>query len=203
MCLVVSGGHTEIVYMKDEYSFEIIGETQDDAIGEAYDKVARVLGLPYPGGPEIDKLAKEGKAFYKLPMPKTENEFDFSFSGLKSAVLQLIQRERKQDHEINKADVAYAFQEVALHSLLSKLVKAVGVYQPKQVVLAGGVAANSRLRVVIQEMMKQYPNIHLTIPPLWCCTDNAAMIGVAAAMNYRYGRFSSLELGASSTSELM
>ena len=202
MALVVSGGHTEIVYMKDEYSFEIIGETQDDAIGEAYDKVARVLGLPYPGGPEIDKLAKEGKAFYKLPMPKTENEFDFSFSGLKSAVLQLIQRETKQNHEINKADVAYAFQEVALHSLLSKLVKAVGVYQPKQVVLAGGVAANSRLRVVIQEMMKQYPNIHLTIPPLWCCTDNAAMIGAAGSVAIKYNKTNDLTLAVKPSMEL-
>ena len=202
LALVVSGGHTEIVYMKDEFSFDIIGTTQDDAIGEAYDKVARVLGLGYPGGPAIDKLAKEGKKHYDLPLPKVDTLYDFSFSGLKSAVLQLIQKEEKKGNEINKADVAYAFQEVALKSLISKLMKAVENYDVKQVLLAGGVAANSRLREIITEKMKEYPNILLTIPPLWCCTDNAAMIGAAANVAIKYLKTYDLSLSAMPSKEM-
>ena len=132
--------------MKDEWSFEILGTTQDDAIGEAYDKVSRVMGTGYPGGPVIDKMAKLGHPHYTLPKPKTEKPLDFSFSGLKSAVLQLIDRESKKGEELNKEDLSYAFQEAALDTLLKKTMQAVREFKPKQVVLAGGVAANSRLR---------------------------------------------------------
>ncbi|MCI5773189.1 MAG: tRNA (adenosine(37)-N6)-threonylcarbamoyltransferase complex transferase subunit TsaD [Erysipelotrichaceae bacterium] len=202
LALVVSGGHTEIIYMKDEFSFDIIGTTQDDAIGEAYDKVARVLGLGYPGGPAIDKLAKEGTKHYDLPLPKTETPYDFSFSGLKSAVLQLIQKEEQQGREINKADLAYAFQEVALKSLTDKLMKAVANYDVKQVLLAGGVAANSRLRSLVTTKMEKYPDILLTIPPLWCCTDNAAMIGAAGDVAIKYLQTKDLSLSAMPSKEM-
>lgn len=202
IALVVSGGHTELVWMKDEWSFEILGTTQDDAIGEAYDKVARVMGLGYPGGPVIDNLAKQGKPHYVLPKPKTEKPLDFSFSGLKSAVLQLIDKEKKKGEELNHADLAYSFQEAALDTLLKKTMQAVSQYKPKQVVLAGGVAANSRLREKIQEMILSEPAVHLTVPPLWCCTDNAAMIGAAGWIAYQHGLTSELDFAADPSMEI-
>lgn len=202
LALVVSGGHTELVYMENEWSFDILGTTQDDAIGEAYDKVARVLGFPYPGGPAVDKAAKDGVAHYTLPTPKTQKELDFSFSGLKSAVLQLIQREEKMGNTINKADLAYCFQETALEALVSKTCKAVELKQPKQVVLAGGVAANSRLRELMTQRIANYPNVHLTIPPLWCCTDNAAMIGAAGNTAFKHHLFGTLACSADPCKEM-
>lgn len=196
LALVVSGGHSQLVWMKDEYTFEVIGETRDDAIGEAYDKVARVLHLGYPGGPVIDKLAKEGSPHYTLPTPKTDSPYDFSFSGLKTAVLQLEQRELKKGNAINPADLAYAFQETALNSMVSKTIEAVKEYQPKMVVLAGGVAANSRLRALMEEQMAPFTNIQLVIPPLWCCTDNAAMIGASGYIAYQHGLRSAFDCSA-------
>ncbi len=187
LALVVSGGHTELVYMKEDYDFEVLGTTQDDAVGEAYDKVARVLELGYPGGPAIDALAKQGTTQYVLPRVKTEKPLDFSFSGLKSAVLQLIQKEQRLNKELNKANLAYAFQEAVLDELLMKLRKALEAIDVKQVVLAGGVSANSRLRQRLTQMMEQYPDIALSIPPLWCTTDNAAMIGAAGTVAFRKG----------------
>lgn len=188
MALVVSGGHTELVYMKDEWSFEILGTTQDDAIGEAGDKVGRVLGLPYPGGVYVDKLAKEGKPIYKLTKPKTEHELDFSFSGLKSSVLQFIDRSNRKGESFEPADLAASYQETALEALLLRARRAIDLYHPKQMVLAGGVAANSRLRALVEEdMTKQYPDINFVVPPLSCCTDNAAMIAVAGYVAYTHG----------------
>ena len=189
LALVISGGHTELVWMKSDWDFEVIGSTCDDAIGEAYDKVARVLDLGYPGGPKIDKIAKEGKENYTLPTPKVDGEYDFSFSGLKTAVLQLIQREEKKGNEVIVEDVAYAFQETALHSLLDKTIKATKEYKPKMVVLAGGVAANSRLRELMEEAYKEFEDVKLIIPPLYCCTDNAAMIGAAGYIAYKHDAF--------------
>lgn len=194
LALVVSGGHTELVYLKEEFNFEVLGSTQDDAIGEAYDKVARVMGLPYPGGPQIDRIAKEGKAFYPLPRVKTQKPLDFSFSGLKSAVLQTIQRHGIED--INKADLAYAFQEAALNELLEKTKLALQQHEVKHFVLAGGVAANSRLRERVLELKQQFPDLQITIPPMWCCTDNAAMIGAVAEVAYRHGVRGTLNLSA-------
>ncbi|MBR6233393.1 MAG: tRNA (adenosine(37)-N6)-threonylcarbamoyltransferase complex transferase subunit TsaD, partial [Erysipelotrichaceae bacterium] len=143
MALVVSGGHTELVYIENDQSFKIIGTTLDDAIGEAYDKVARVMKEAYPGGPVIDRLAKGGKPHYQLPTPKVDG-LNFSFSGLKNAVLQLVKKEENAGNEINKEDLAYAFQEVALNTLVKKTKIAVEQYPCKSVVIAGGVAANSR-----------------------------------------------------------
>lgn len=177
LALVVSGGHTELVYMKEEFSFEVIGQTLDDAIGEAYDKVARVLDLGYPGGPKIDKLAKEGIHQYQLPKIKTESPLSFSFSGLKSAVIQTKLREERQDRELNKANLAYDFQEAALKELLNRTKLAIEELNPEMLVLAGGVAANSRLRELITDLNNQYDELEISIPPMWCCTDNAAMIG--------------------------
>lgn len=203
LALVVSGGHSELVYMKEDWKFEILGSTQDDAIGEAFDKVARVMGLPYPGGPQIDRLAKEGKPVYKLPTPKVEGELDFSFSGLKSGVLQFIERCKRKNEEYVPADLACSFQETALNALIEKLEKAIRLKQPAQVVLAGGVAANSRLRVKVSELMKEkYENIDLIIPPLSCCTDNAAMIGVAGSVAYEKGIRSQFDLSADPGMEL-
>lgn len=202
MALVVSGGHTELVWMKNDWDFEVIGTTWDDAIGEAYDKVARVLGLGYPGGPIMDKMAKEGKAHYKLPVPKTASPFDFSFSGLKTAVLQLVEREKRAGNDVDPADVAYAFQETALNSMVSKTVNAVKEYQPKMIVLAGGVAANSRLRQLMQEKMQEVPEVKLVIPPMYCCTDNAAMIGAAGYAAYLHGCFGDLEAAADPSLEM-
>lgn len=201
LCLVVSGGHSELIWMEKEHEFEIIAQTADDAIGEAYDKVARLMGVGYPGGPILDKMAKEGKPHYQLPKIKPSSDDEFSFSGLKSSIIQLMQREEKAGNEINFNDVAYAFQERALGQLIDKTIEVINQKHPKHVLLAGGVAANSRLREWITEVVNQYQDIKLTIPPMWCCTDNAAMIGVAASVNHRYGLESSLDLGAKSTSE--
>ena len=194
LALVVSGGHTELVYLKAEFDFEILGSTQDDAVGEAYDKVARVMGLNYPGGPEIDKLAKLGEPQYKLPKIKTQKPFDFSFSGLKSAVLQLV---HKQTEALNIENLAYAFQEAAVGELMKKTRLALDTYPVKHFVLAGGVAANSRLRECVLGLSDEYEDVQITIPPLWCCTDNAAMIGAVAYIAYKHGIKADLSLSAS------
>ncbi|HET6786135.1 MAG TPA: tRNA (adenosine(37)-N6)-threonylcarbamoyltransferase complex transferase subunit TsaD [Erysipelotrichaceae bacterium] len=193
LALVVSGGHTELVLLKEEFKFEILGSTQDDAIGEAFDKVARVMGLPYPGGPQIDRLAKEGKPNYKLPKIKTQNPLDFSFSGLKSSVLQLIQRNKE---ELIVADLAYAFQEAAINEIMNKTLIALEQNSIKHFVLAGGVAANSRLRERVLELNTYYPELKITIPPMWCCTDNAAMIGAVAYVAYQHGVAGDLSISA-------
>ena len=196
LALVISGGHTELVYMKEEYDFEIIGSTRDDAIGEAYDKVARVLDLGYPGGPKIDALSKEGKPNYKLPIPKVDGEYDFSFSGLKTAVIQAMNREERAGKEVVVADMAASFQETALSILVDKTLKAVEEYKPKMLVLAGGVAANSRLREIMEEKFKDNEEVKLIIPPLYCCTDNAAMIGASGYIAYKQGRKGNFDDGA-------
>ena len=196
LALVISGGHTQLVYMENDWDYKVIGTTKDDAIGEAYDKVSRVLGTGYPGGPVIDRMAKEGKEHYKLPTPKTDGVYDFSFSGLKTAVLQLIQREEKAGNEIIKEDVAYAFQETALGQLTGKTLQAIEDLKPKMLVLAGGVAANSRLRQLMTEKMQAYANTQLVIPPMYCCTDNAAMIGAVGYVAYKHGLFGDLAAAA-------
>ncbi len=202
LAIVVSGGHSELILMNKENDFKVIATTVDDAIGEAYDKVARVMSAGYPGGPVIDKLAKEGKPHYQLPKVKTANENEFSFSGLKSAVIQCVARETKQGNEININDLAYAFQERALEQILEKTELMINEHPVQHVVLAGGVAANSKLREDLKELMSHYPDIDLTIPPMWCCTDNAAMIAMAAAVNYRKNILASEDLGAKSTVDI-
>ena len=201
IALVVSGGHTELIKMKDHFSFEKLGETLDDAIGECYDKVARVMGLPYPGGPKLDKLSKEGKPTYKLPIPLNDDSYNFSFSGLKSAVINLNHNEEQKGKEINKADLAASFQKVAVTSIVSKTKKALKDYNINNLIVAGGVAANSILREALSDMCKEN-NIHLSIPPLKYCTDNAAMIAAAGYYAYKLGRRAAFNLNSLSTTPL-
>ena len=199
LALVISGGHTQLVWMPDNYTFQVIGTTLDDAIGEAYDKVSRVLKTGYPGGPVIDRMAKLGQEHYHFKEPHVEREFDFSFSGLKTSVTQLIAREEREGRNIVKEDIAYAFQETALKSMVRKTLLAVAQLHPVMVVTAGGVAANSRLRFLLAEGMKRYPDIELTQPPIQYCTDNAAMIGASAYIAYQHGLFGSFTDAADSS----
>ena len=201
IALVVSGGHTELIKMKDHFSFEKLGGTLDDAIGECYDKVARVMGLPYPGGPKLDKLSKEGKPTYKLPIPLNDDSYNFSFSGLKSAVINLNHNEEQKGNEINKADLAASFQKVAVTSIVSKTKKALKDYNINNLIVAGGVAANSILREALTDMCNEN-NIHLSIPPLKYCTDNAAMIASAGYYAYKLGRRADYNLNSLSTTTL-
>ena len=188
LALVVSGGHTELVYMKEDYDFKVIGTTLDDAIGESYDKVGRLLDLPYPGGPKIDKLSKLGQPVYKLPKPKVDSPLDFSFSGLKSAIMQSINRIEKSGEKVDINDMCASFQQTALSALWDRVDYALKNYDVKQFVLAGGVAANSKLREIVQQKMQQnYPTISYIIQPLSCCTDNAAMIGASGYIAYLKG----------------
>ena len=203
LALIVSGGNSELVYMKDINSFEILGETQDDAIGEAYDKVARVLDLGYPGGPKIDKLAKSGQAIYDLPKPKTEGKYDFSFSGLKSGVLQFVKRMERKGETFKMEDLAASFQETALDEIFTRVVAVLNDYPDIQhFVVGGGVSANSRLRERIAELREKYPNIEFTVPPMSCCTDNANMIAVAGQIAYEAGRTTDASLTADSGWEI-
>lgn len=191
LSLVVSGGHSELVYMKKPFSFEVIGETLDDAIGEAYDKVGRVLHLPYPGGPVIDRMAKEGTHRYQLPLPLNDDSYHFSFSGLKSAVINLCHNASQKGEDIIPEDLACSFQDVALDVLVSKTIKAAKDYQVKQIIVAGGVSANKGLR----ERLSKESDIPVLFPPMSYCTDNAAMIASAARIMYENKVFSALDLG--------
>ena len=185
--LVVSGGHTELVYMKDEFSFEVLGKTQDDAIGEAYDKVARMMNLDYPGGPIVDKLSKLGKLNYQLPRVKIDNPLDFSFSGLKSAVRQLMLLEERNGRAIIIEDLCYAFQTRSIEELMKRVLLVLETMEVKTLALAGGVAANSFLRSEIVSLNDIYPDLNILIPPIWACMDQAAMIGLAAEVYHKYG----------------
>lgn len=182
MALVVSGGNTELVYMEDELKFKIIGETLDDAVGEAYDKVSRLLGTGYPGGPVIDKLAHQGEIIYKLPLPKNDDSLDFSYSGLKSAVINLTHNMEQRNQEYKKEDIAASFQDVATNILIKKVKLALKKYpEVKTFVAAGGVAANSGLRDKLIDLLEnKHKNIDLILPRLALCGDNAAMIGMCA-----------------------
>ena len=201
IALVVSGGHTELVYMKDNYSFEIIGSTLDDAVGESYDKVARVLELPYPGGPMVDKLAHLGTDSYNLPLPLNDESYNFSFSGIKSAVINLTHNEEQRGNIINKEDLACSFQNRVVTILTKKTLKALKEYNVNNLILAGGVAANKGLRETLTKMCEDN-NINLTIPPILYCTDNAAMIGAAAYFVYKQGVVADLNLNAKATISL-
>ncbi|MGI6208741.1 MAG: tRNA (adenosine(37)-N6)-threonylcarbamoyltransferase complex transferase subunit TsaD [Anaerolineae bacterium] len=183
LVLVVSGGHTTLVVMRDHNDLETIGQTIDDAAGEAFDKVGRLLGLPYPGGPEIEKVAAHGLASaVDMPRMRMRDTYDFSFSGLKTAALRLVESyggrgERFNPSRLPVANIAAAFQEAVVDALVSKTVEAAQEYEVRQVLLAGGVAANSRLRQVMSQSLKGIP---LRYPPKSLCTDNAAMVAAAA-----------------------
>lgn len=193
LAIVVSGGNTEFVIMEDHLSFKIIGGTRDDAIGECYDKVARVLNLGYPGGIPIDRLAKKGEVTYTLPSPALKG-YDFSFSGLKTHVINLVNNTRQKGEDVNVENLCASFQKVAIDAIVKKGLEAAKEYNVKQVVIAGGVSANSYLR---SEILEKFPalGVDAAIPPMWCCTDQAAMIAKLASYLYEEKIFASLDLG--------
>lgn len=190
LCMMTSGGNTQIIFVKDYTNFEILGKTKDDAIGEAFDKVARVIGLGYPGGPKVDKLAQEGKPNIELPKTHLEN-LDFSFSGIKTAVINL----NHKDPNINKADLAASFEETVTDLLLEKIQKAIDMTGVNKIVLAGGVSANSCIRRKFDELSRE-KEIKIYYPELKLCTDNGAMIAAAGYYEYVKGSKSGLELNA-------
>ncbi|MBP5407610.1 MAG: tRNA (adenosine(37)-N6)-threonylcarbamoyltransferase complex transferase subunit TsaD [Bacilli bacterium] len=179
LALVVSGGHTELVLMKDHYEFEILGQTLDDAIGEAYDKVGRVMGFNYPAGKPVDDAAHLGKANYKLPVYQSLDDYNFSFSGIKSAVLNLVNKAKMKNEVIDKNDLAASFQDAVTSVLVNKTIKAALDYNAKHIIVAGGVAANRGLREKMTEACEKV-NLRLTFPSFKYCTDNAVMIAVSA-----------------------
>lgn len=193
--LVISGGHTDLYYMDKDYSFNRIGGTLDDAVGEAYDKVARVLGIPYPGGPSVDSLAHIGRDSYDLPIPLDDNSFNFSFSGLKSAVINLKHNEEQRGKNIVKEDLACSFQNRVVNILVKKTLRALKKYNCNRLIIAGGVSANKGIRDEFERVCKEN-SIELIVPSLNLCTDNGAMIGAAAYYAYLNGDISDLSLNA-------
>lgn len=198
LALVVSGGHTELVYMSADGEYQIIGETRDDAAGEAYDKVGRVLGLTYPGGKRIDEMAHLGEDTFHFPRGMIrEDNYDFSFSGLKSAFINTVHNAEQKAELLNKNDLAASFQASVVEVLLTKTLRAAKELDIKQLVLAGGVAANRGLREGLVDMMaKELPDVELIIPPLSLCGDNAGMIGAAAYVSYQKDEFADYQLNA-------
>ncbi|WP_425381118.1 tRNA (adenosine(37)-N6)-threonylcarbamoyltransferase complex transferase subunit TsaD [Spiroplasma endosymbiont of Polydrusus pterygomalis] len=181
--LLVSGGHTQLMLANQHLNFTVLGQTLDDAVGECFDKVARMLGLKYPGGPEIERIAKLGKPIYKLPLPKNDNSLDFSFSGLKSACANIIDKE-KNNLQVN--NFASSFQITVIQVLINKIEIALKKYNPKTLVLVGGVSANQQLRLAVLNLKVKYSNLNIIVPKLEYCTDNAAMIGILASYQIEY-----------------
>lgn len=197
MALVVSGGHTELVYMPEENRFEIIGETRDDAAGEAYDKIGRVLGINYPAGKQVDEMAHRGHDTFNFPRAMDQDDnFDFSFSGLKSAFINTVHHADQIHEQLNKRDLAASFQQAVVDVLADKTVRALHDYPVKQLILGGGVAANRGLRSRLEHEIQAFPQTTLMLVPLSLCGDNAAMIGAAGEMLYRHRVFADASLNA-------
>ena len=197
LALLVSGGHTELVYLAGPNDFKIIGETRDDAAGEAYDKVGRVLGLAYPAGKEIDELAHQGKDVFDFPRAmEKEDHYDFSFSGLKSAFINTVHHADQVGETLDKRDLAASFQQSVVDVLAYKTLKALKNYPVKQLILAGGVAANQGLRDRLDKELVQFDNVELLKAPLKFCGDNAAMIGAAGYAAYNDKILAGLDLNA-------
>ncbi|BCA85535.1 tRNA N6-adenosine threonylcarbamoyltransferase [Enterococcus saigonensis] len=198
LALLVSGGHTELVYMAEDGHYEIIGETRDDAAGEAYDKVGRILGLSYPSGKELDQLAHLGKDTFHFPRAMIhENNYDFSFSGLKSAFINLVHNANQKGEKLSKENLAASFQASVVDVLSAKTIRACQNWPVKQLVVAGGVAANQGLRErLAKELPKEVPGVELIVPPLRLCGDNAAMIGAAAHVELAKRHTASFDLNA-------
>ena len=192
LCVLISGGNTQIIHVKDYTEFEMLGKTRDDAIGEAFDKVARVVGLGYPGGPKVDKLAKEGNPTIKLPKTHFENSLDFSFSGIKTAVINI----NHNTPNINKADLCASFEKTVTEVLIENVSEAIKQTGATQVAIAGGVSANSYIRQAFLNIEKDFKDLKVYIPDMKLCTDNAAMIASAGYFNYIKGNISSLDLNA-------
>ncbi|MDE9829601.1 tRNA (adenosine(37)-N6)-threonylcarbamoyltransferase complex transferase subunit TsaD [Staphylococcus delphini] len=202
IALIVSGGHTELVYMENHLQFEVIGETRDDAVGEAYDKVARKIGLPYPGGPAIDRLAAQGEDTYDFPRVWLEpDSYDFSFSGLKSAVINKLHQLEQKGEPIIPENVATSFQNSVVEVLVGKAMRACEAYGVKQLIVAGGVASNRGLRQAL-EVATAEKGIELAIPEPKLCTDNAAMIGAAAHEIYLKGIRGDMTLNGQSSMDI-
>ncbi|MCL2353815.1 MAG: tRNA (adenosine(37)-N6)-threonylcarbamoyltransferase complex transferase subunit TsaD [Defluviitaleaceae bacterium] len=202
VALIASGGHSHLVHVKDYGKYEVLGKTADDAAGEAFDKVARTLGLPYPGGVEIDRLAKLGNPHaIPFPRPKADAGLDFSFSGLKSAVLNYLNAAKMKGEDINPADVAASFQEAVVDILTQKAIKSCQATNSTRLAVVGGVACNSQLKASLQQAC-QREGVHLHIPKPIFCTDNAAMIAMAAHVYHRQGKFAALSLNAVPSLEL-
>jgi len=201
LALIVSGGHTDMLILKNETEMEVLGSTIDDSVGEVFDKVARVLGMPYPGGPNIEKKALEGKDTYKLPHPMQEEGYNFSYSGLKSYIINLVHNEKQRGNDIRIEDLANSFQTVAVEELTRKVEYALKNTKIKNVILAGGVSANKYLRKEIEKSCKKYQaNFH--VPNILYCTDNAAMIGCAAYPLYKAKKFADYTLNAKSSENI-
>jgi N6-L-threonylcarbamoyladenine synthase len=191
LVLMVSGAHTEIFHMRSMNDFSVLGKSIDDAAGESFDKVARMLGLPYPGGPQIDRISKNGQPIYDFTKPKTAGKYDFSFSGLKTHVRYFL----RDNSNVKIEDVGASFQETVSSMLVDKIVLAAKEYRIKDIIVAGGVAANSAIRRKTEEAGKSY-GLSFHFPPIKYCTDNASMIAAAGWYDYKAGRFADLELNA-------
>ena len=197
LCAIVSGGHTHLVIVKDYGQFEILGRTRDDAAGEAFDKVGRVMGMKYPSGKEIDELAKTGKDTFNFPRAmEKEDNFDFSFSGLKSAFINTVHHASQIGEKLDKADLATSFEQSVVDVLSSKTVKALEHFKVKQLILAGGVAANQGLRTRLDKELTAFKDVELLKAPLKLCGDNAAMIGAAGYVAFKHGVRADMTLNA-------
>lgn len=195
--LIMSGGHTDLIYMKSEEDFEYLGSTLDDAVGECFDKVARVVDLPYPGGPNVERLASEGKDTYKMPELLNDGSLNFSFSGIKSYIVNLCHNEKQRGNEIRKEDLCCSFQNVVTKTLVNKTKKAMEEVNTKNLIIAGGVSCNDFIRESLTKMCEEN-GYNISMPHKKYCTDNATMIGAAAYILYKRGEFSGFATNAKS-----